>query len=112
MAETVIGPEPPNDGREWDAQCARCGSSVERRECETCGGEGVEGHDCGEDVCCCADPDEPNLVCEICFGEGGWWACLSDDGPSPTWCERYPLIDREPYAPGTPEWWTGEEVSR
>jgi hypothetical protein len=25
--ETVIADLPPNDGREWELQCARCGSS-------------------------------------------------------------------------------------
>lgn len=28
MGEAVIAPYPPNDGREWDCQCARCGSTV------------------------------------------------------------------------------------
>jgi len=40
--------------------------------CETCGGEGVYGHDCGEDTCCCRYPEE-NLRCQICDGTGGWY---------------------------------------
>lgn len=39
--------------------------------CETCGGEGVNGHDCGEDTCCCLQPEE-NVSCQTCDGEGGW----------------------------------------
>lgn len=44
-------------------------------ECENCGGEGVSGHDCGEDACCCLYPED-NMPCDICDGEGGWWECL------------------------------------
>lgn len=39
-------------------------------DCETCGGTGEGQHDCGEDTCCCADP-EPG-VCDTCDGDGGW----------------------------------------
>lgn len=35
MAETVIGKLPPNDGRDWEPQCARCGSSVGYDEVDT-----------------------------------------------------------------------------
>jgi hypothetical protein len=54
--------------------CPRCGGDKEWNECEACGGEGIDGHDCGEDSCCCADPEE-NVTCSTCFGQGGWWAC-------------------------------------
>lgn len=40
--------------------------------CQNCNGTGAY-HDCGEDCCCCADP-EPNVVCEECDGEGGWYS--------------------------------------
>jgi len=40
-------------------------------DCWKCGGEAWH-HDCGEDVCCCADP-EPNVMCDICLGYGGWY---------------------------------------
>lgn len=40
-------------------------------DCWNCGGTGYTGHDCGEDCCCCADPED-NVICEICDGEGGW----------------------------------------
>lgn len=34
--------------------------------------DGYSHHDCGEDTCCCLHP-EPNVECEICHGEGGWF---------------------------------------
>ncbi len=41
-------------------------------ECENCGGEGFVGHDCGEDCCCCLDPED-NVPCDVCGGKGGYW---------------------------------------
>jgi len=39
-------------------------------ECWDCGGVGFY-HDCGEDTCCCADPDEQDMVpCRTCGGTG------------------------------------------
>lgn len=30
-------------------------------------------HDCGEDTCCCLNPDEDDLVtCDECGGRGFW----------------------------------------
>ncbi len=40
-------------------------------ECWNCGGEGTDGHDCGEDTCCCLYPED-NVTCDICKGKGGW----------------------------------------
>lgn len=38
--------------------------------CYACGGEG-EYHDCGEDTCCCADPETQDMYdCEECNGTG------------------------------------------
>ena len=50
-------------------------------ECEDCGGTGVDGHECGEDVCCCAEPED-NIPCDSCHGKGGWWVD-KDDAPEP-----------------------------
>lgn len=44
------------------------------RDCYNCD-EGYSHHDCGEDCCCCLDPED-NVVCDICDGDGGWWACF------------------------------------
>ena len=38
-------------------------------QCWYCHGEGGF-HDCGEDCCCCADPEEITDVCPECDGEG------------------------------------------
>jgi hypothetical protein len=38
--------------------------------CGSCYGEGYY-HDCGEDTCCCADPDDDELwACDECGGSG------------------------------------------
>lgn len=45
-------------------------------DCYNCAGEGFSHHDCGEDCCCCLDPED-NVTCDICRGDGGWWACFT-----------------------------------
>lgn len=42
--------------------------------CWSCHGSGGF-HNCGEDTCCCIDPDEITEFCNICHGDG----MLSDD---------------------------------
>lgn len=100
MTDTVIADLPPEDGREWDCQCARCGSSCSREVCETCGGSGVDGHDCGEESCCCQWPED-NLRCETCLGDAGWQCCLSPR----EWCEAHPAPGREGVQRGEIEWY-------
>jgi hypothetical protein len=101
MSGTIINDNPPNDGREWECQCARCGSSIDWRRCEICD-DGFDGHDCGEDCCCCAHP-EPNVACDVCGGKGGWWECASVYSG---WCDEHPRNGREATKPSTPEWYT------
>ena len=48
----------PNSQKTW----------VECGQCE----DGYSYHDCGEDTCCCADP-QPNVICDTCGGKGGWY---------------------------------------
>ena len=103
----VIGPNPPNDGNEWDCQCARCGSSMFFEECPNCGGEGLSSHDCGEDCCVCEFP-ENNVKCDWCDGLGGHWDCVSGR----KWCENNPMEDRENIESGTPEWFIIRQLSR
>ena len=98
-SDARFGNSPPQDGREWENQCARCGSSVNWVECEQCGGEGVDGHDCGEDCCCCAYPED-NIRCDICGGQGGWYQCLAAE----PWCDGHPIQGRENVKRGTVEW--------
>ena len=88
------------DGREWDCQCGRCGSSLDFDECEVCGGEGYDDHDCGEDSCCCAFP-ENNVRCEACAGRGAWPRCASGY----EWCRAHPRPGCESIEPSTPEWY-------
>lgn len=97
---TYIGMEHPHDGRRWECHCARCGSSLEFETCEMCGGEGVDGHDCGEDSCCCMHPDD-NITCDACLGRGAWPRCMS----SFEWCEAHPLPGRAETKRSTPEWY-------
>jgi hypothetical protein len=61
--------DPPDD------TCKRCRCCSEMwEECTQCGGEGWDGHDCGEDCCCCLHPEQ-NVVCDTCNGHGGWHLC-------------------------------------
>lgn len=100
---TVIAQHPPRDGRQWDCQCARCGSSVMWEDCVDCD-EGYSDHECGDDCCCCLEP-EPNVECDICDGHGGWRTCLS----SPEWCKANPLEGREQVERGEIEWFEVDE---
>jgi hypothetical protein len=54
--------------------CPVCGAAMDWEDCDRCGGDGYDGHDCGEDVCCCLEPED-NEPCEQCDGKGGWWSC-------------------------------------
>jgi hypothetical protein len=59
-----------------DELCPRCKCcSTDWQDCHDCGGEGYSHHDCGEDSCCCADPED-NVACGTCQGKGGWTICL------------------------------------
>ena len=62
-----------------ETSCKYCGSDADWVECWDCGGECYSYHDCGEDTCCCLNP-EPNVVCDTCNGKGGWYKCLSECG--------------------------------
>lgn len=105
MCKPVIAdhptPEMYESGLEIDCQCARCGSSCHYVECHNCDSEypGYSYHDCGEDCCCCLNP-EPNMRCDVCDGHGGWQCCLS----SPEWCNANPLEGREDVPRGRIEW--------
>lgn len=68
----------PDDYPETEGPaCKKCGEPMEWVECPDCGGEGYgeEFHDCGEDCCCCADPDPG--PCPTCHGQGGWHTCFN-----------------------------------
>lgn len=89
---------------EQDCQCKRCGSSIAWEPCEHCV-DGFDGHECGEDCCSCADPED-NRICHICEGAGGWGICLS----SPEWCEAHPRPGMADVPRNTVEWFEIGEV--
>lgn len=64
-------------GESHQPNCKICGEEMESEMCGSCGGEGYadEFHDCGEDSCCCLDP-EPGM-CEDCDGTGVLSFCLN-----------------------------------
>ena len=58
--------------------CEQCGCcELVSDPCEQCGGDGVYGHDCGEDCCCCLDPEE-NEECDLCVGRGYFMHCAGN----------------------------------
>lgn len=101
---TSISDHPPPEmyapGVEIDCQCARCGSSLEIESCDYCE-DGYDGHDCGEDCCCCLHPEE-NVECQFCDGTGRWVRCCSSE----EWCQANPLPGRENVERGAIEWFT------
>lgn len=92
-------PDKNTPGYEWDCQCARCGSSVIGEPCDNCGGEGVCGHDCGEDCCCCMYPED-NVPCDECGGDGMYYVCMSTQD----FCKNNPLPGREHIERRAIEW--------
>ena len=50
---------------------AGIGGDVEWTDCWECGGDGVNGHECGDDTCCCLDPED-NMLCHTCEDKGNW----------------------------------------
>jgi hypothetical protein len=97
---SVIGPKCPNDGRYWENQCARCGSSIMFHDCDNCAGEGfIEDDDWQAD-------EGDGHTCDWCNGAGGHWACVSDEA----WCEGNPRTDRAEVERSTLEWFTFEPL--
>ena len=66
----------PSEREGREGECPTCGDDFAWRTCWKCGGEGVDGHNCGEDTCCCLDPED-NRTCDTCDGDGGWNVCFS-----------------------------------
>lgn len=78
--------------------CKRCGGSLTFETCWGCGGEGVSGHDCGEDTCVCLDQSD-NMECEECGGSGTFAMCMNSD----EYCEANPMPGRSHIDRHTPE---------
>lgn len=66
---------PLDDEIDFDDSCEKCGCSLQVETCWQCGGAGG-WHDCGDDTCCCLNPDEDlNDECDICNGKGEYSFC-------------------------------------
>ena len=103
MTDNVIQPLPPRDGRDWDCQCARCGSSCESDGCYTCGNDGfVDAGDCELEE---SYGDIDFIECPDCDGNPVVYRCLS----SPEWCEANPVEGRENVPRGKIEWFVVRE---
>lgn len=97
---TIIAERPPNDGAEWDCQCARCGRSVEWIECEACGGEGITGPgELYEEDPLWYDMNDTG-PCRQCNGEASWPVCMSTE----SYCQNNPIPGREDIKRGRVEW--------
>ena len=103
MGDTFIGDLPPSDGRDWDLQCARCGSSVVREDCESCDGEGRFDAYEEDPINCDPGDEEP---CRACGGSGSFRVCVS----SPEWCEANSLPGRI-HQRGVIEWFVKRSLS-
>lgn len=57
-----------DDIEQADIQCPKCGNELVQRRCHDCE-DGFSHHDCGEDTCCCLDPED-NVKCDECSGHG------------------------------------------
>ncbi len=56
-------------------ECEKCHGERDWKDCYNCE-DGYSYHDCGEDCCCCLDPED-NVTCDICEGHGGWYVCYA-----------------------------------
>ncbi len=93
---TIIADNPPSDGKQYDCQCARCGSSVDFEPCGACGGDGqTQPGELYEEDPLWYDMDS-TAPCHQCGGQGS----LS----SPEYCESHPLPGREAIKRDSIEW--------
>lgn len=105
MSDTFIGLDHPKDGRQWEAQCARCGSTLEWIACSACDGEGetAYGELYEQDPLWYLPSD--TKPCHQCGGQASFPACISSEG----WCKANPLPGREETPSSTPEWYALKE---
>ncbi len=93
--DNVIAPHPPNDGREWDCQCARCGSTIATDDCPVCAGLGIVDLDREVEF-----DNMPADECNTCDGHGHLLSCISGG----EWCQAHPLPGRSETPRGAIEW--------
>lgn len=101
-AEPIISLFPPSDGRNWECQCARCGSSADFETCIECDGDGWIDYRDGwyEDDDDADDDREGDSMCPGCSSHGGQYRCLS----SAEFCQNNPIPGRETIKRGSIEW--------
>src|ERR1017187_8693378 len=75
------GPGEDFIGKDGDWYCSqKCLAEAEQKKvqgppaenselCANCCGTGYSHHDCGEDSCCCLNPED-NVICDWCNGKG------------------------------------------
>jgi len=63
-------------GPDGEVICALCDYEADVESCDYCE-DGFDGHDCGEDCCCCEYPDE-NVPCQMCLGRGCNYYCSNN----------------------------------
>lgn len=57
-------------------KCVDCKEPAEYwLDCSYCDENGMSHHDCGEDCCCCLNPED-DVPCDLCNGNGGWFLCV------------------------------------
>lgn len=89
----------PEDGNQWECQCARCGGEMQFEQCSGCGGDGITAPgELYEQDPLWYDPDDYEY-CHQCAGKGGWWFC----GNSFDWCNANPMPGRIEIPPHTTE---------
>jgi hypothetical protein len=106
--EPIISKFPPSDGRNWECQCARCGSSADFETCSMCGGDGwVDDRDgwYDDDEDDADDDMDGDSMCQSCASHGGGYRCLS----SPKFCQDNPIAGREATKRGLFEWFIVEQ---
>lgn len=102
----IIQDDPPNRDPGWRCRRARCGSGMVYMDCASCDGSGFNGHDCGEDTCCCLRPDD-NVECSDCDGRGWFRDCDA----SFEWCGDHPMPGRDAVESAAVEWFRLEVLS-
>lgn len=94
---TQIGGRQPDHYRDWECQCARCGSTLDFEPCTRCGGQGYLENGQDED-----GQWEDDDRCEECLGRATFPVCMSGD----EYCQANPIKGRESIQRNTPEWFT------
>jgi len=86
----MISPHPPDDDRDYECRCARCGSETRPQRCEQCNGKGVSDF----------EDDGVETICYLCDGQGEFEQCMK----TVEVCKANPLPGRSQINIGELEW--------